>query len=448
MRKPGPGILGVAISCVSLALSACGGEEARRSRADTTCDGKLPGTTYINVWFHASSSLGAERKTLREQADAFNASQREVQVKLVTLPEGDYSNQVRSAADTGNLPDVLDFDGPNLYNYAWSGKLKPIDSCVSRSLRDELLPSIVQQGSYAGRLWGVGTFDSGLGLYVRPSILQRAGIRIPGGPGDAWSAEEFTGILARLRQAGYRRPLDLQLNYEEPGEWNTYGFAPTVWSAGGDLIDRSTYRKVDGYLNGPRAVEALSTIQDWARAGYVDPNRDGAAFTDGRTPVSWVGHWLYDPYTKAFPGDVRIVPLPDFGKGTVTGMGSWQWGLTANSAADGDAAWRFLAFLLTPAEVVRMTRANGAIPATDSAARISPRFAAGGPEHLYIRQLQGGVAKPRPQTPAYPALSGAFARAFNAIVIDERPVRPTLDAAVREVERDLADHDYYKPTEP
>jgi multiple sugar transport system substrate-binding protein len=188
-------------------------------------------------------------------------------------------------------------------------------------------------------------------------------------------------------------------------------------------------------------------VQRWAEERYVDPNRDGQAWVDGRTPISWVGHWVYDAYTKAFPGDVAIVPLPDFGQGTRTGMGSWQWGITANTA-DGDAAWRFLAFLLSRDEVVRMTQANGAIPATNSAIRVSPRFAEGGPERLYITQLQHGIAKPRPQTPAYPALSAAFAQAFNAIVIDRRPVEPTLDAAVRDVERDLAAHDYYKPTEP
>jgi multiple sugar transport system substrate-binding protein len=194
-------------------------------------------------------------------------------------------------------------------------------------------------------------------------------------------------------------------------------------------------------------VKALTTLQRWAEAGYVDPNRDGKAWVKGRTPISWVGHWVYDPYTQAFPGDVAIVPLPDFGQGTRTGMGSWQWGITANTA-DGDAAWRFLAFLLSRDEVVRMTRANGAIPATNSAIRVSPRFAEGGPEALYITQLQDGIARPRPQTPAYPALSAAFAQAFNAIVIDRRPVKPTLDAAVRDVEGDLAAHDYYKSTEP
>jgi multiple sugar transport system substrate-binding protein len=280
-------------------------------------------------------------------------------------------------------------------------------------------------------------------LYVRPSILTKAGIRIPTSPADAWTADEFTTVLQRLRQAGFERPLDLQLNEPNP-EWYTYGFAPAVWSAGGDLIDRTDYRTVDGFLNGPGAVNAFTIMQRWFTQGYVDPNATGDAFEESRSPISWIGHWFYDRYSKAFPGDIRIVPLPNFGERTATDSGSWQWGITSN-ATDGDAVWRFLQFLLRPAEVLRMTRANGAIPATRSAVRISPDFAAGGPKHLYIEQLEDGVARSRPQTPAYPALSAAFARAFNEAVLQERPVGASLDAAARRVERDLSEHQYYPP---
>jgi multiple sugar transport system substrate-binding protein len=434
-------------SCLALVgIAACGQQDRQSSSpTDSTCDGKLSGTipTYITAWFHDSGANTDEAQILREQVSAFNATEQQVQVKLITLPVGDYAQQVQAAAAHGGLPDLLDFDGPNLYNYAWSGKLKPIDSCVSKSLREDLLPSIIEQGSYANRQWGVGTFDSGLGLYVRPSILMKAGIRIPSSPADAWTADEFTTVLQRLRQAGFERPLDLQLNEPNP-EWYTYGFAPAVWSAGGDLIDRTDYRTVDGFLNGPGAVNAFTIMQRWFTQGYVDPNATGDAFEESRSPISWIGHWFYDRYSKAFPGDIRIVPLPNFGERTATDSGSWQWGITSN-ATDGDAVWRFLQFLLRPAEVLRMTRANGAIPATRSAVRISPDFAAGGPKHLYIEQLEDGVARSRPQTPAYPALSAAFARAFNEAVLQERPVGASLDAAARRVERDLSEHQYYPP---
>ena len=434
-------------SCLALVgIAACGQQDRQSSSpTDSTCDGKLSGTipTYITAWFHDSGANTDEAQILREQVSAFNATEQQVQVKLITLPVGDYAQQVQAAAAHGGLPDLLDFDGPNLYNYAWSGKLKPIDSCVSKSLREDLLPSIIEQGSYANRQWGVGTFDSGLGLYVRPSILMKAGIRIPSSPADAWTADEFTTVLQRLRQAGFERPLDLQLNEPNP-EWYTYGFAPAVWSAGGDLIDRTDYRTVDGFLNGPGAVNAFTIMQRWFTQGYVDRNATGDAFEESRSPISWIGHWFYDRYSKAFPGDIRIVPLPNFGERTATDSGSWQWGITSN-ATDGDAVWRFLQFLLRPAEVLRMTGANGAIPATRSAVRISPDFAAGGPKHLYIEQLEDGVARSRPQTPAYPALSAAFARAFNEAVLQERPVGASLDAAARRVERDLSEHQYYPP---
>ncbi len=261
-----------------LFLSACAGQQNRANPGDTTCDGKIEGAdgttpTFITVWFHTGQP--AERQTLGRQVAAFNAAQQQVKVKLIDVPEAGYADQVRSAAASGNLPDLLDFDGPNLYNYAWSGELKPLDSCVSKSLRADLLPSIVQQGTYGGRLWGVGTFDSGLGLYIRPSILRRVGARIPNGIADAWTASEFTGILHRLQRAGYRQPLDLQITsttLATTPEWWTYGFAPIVWSAGSDLIDRSTYRTAQGVLNSSAAIRALTIMQGWFRDGLVNPN--------------------------------------------------------------------------------------------------------------------------------------------------------------------------------
>ena len=138
-----------AILCPCLFLSACSGQQPAAFPGDTTCDGTVegPATTYITVWFHTGQP--SERQTLGRQVAAFNASQQQVRVKLIDIPEAGYAAQVRSAAATGNLPDVLDFDGPYLYNYAWSGKLKPLDSCISRTrLRADLLPSIFAQGTY------------------------------------------------------------------------------------------------------------------------------------------------------------------------------------------------------------------------------------------------------------------------------------------------------------
>jgi DNA-binding NarL/FixJ family response regulator len=64
-----------------------------------------------------------------------------------------------------------------------------------------------------------------------------------------------------------------------------------------------------------------------------------------------------------------------------------------------------------------------------------PRFAPGGPEHLYLRQLQDGVARLRPQTPAYPAVSAAFAAIVHDLLdtvgelTEDRPRQASGQAA-------------------
>ena len=110
-----------AMACSCLSLSACAGPPGQQP-SDTTCDGTIEavnGTApaYITVWSHTGQP--GERQTLARQVAAFNATQSQVQVKLIDIPEAGYADQVRAAAAAGDLPDLLDLDGPNLYNYAW-----------------------------------------------------------------------------------------------------------------------------------------------------------------------------------------------------------------------------------------------------------------------------------------------------------------------------------------
>lgn len=394
----------------------------------------------VSVWAH--SGQAAERKMLQAQIERFNQEQHSTRARLTLLPEGTYNGQVQASALADDLPCVLEFDGPYVYNYVWQGKLIPLDELVSPELRRELLPSILAQGTYRRRLYTVAAFDSGLGLYTRKSALMKIGARIPQGPASAWSLSEFNAVLRGLRKFDTDgRVLDLKLNYR--GEWFTYGFSPVLQSAGGDLIDRSSYRTAEGVLNGAASVKAMRQVQSWIRDGYVDPDLDDAAFVQGRVALSWVGHWEYPRYHAAFGKDLLVLPLPDFGQGMRTGQGSWNWGITS-SCKRPRAAWLFLTFLLRPAEILAMSGANGAVPATRTAISASPLYKAGGPLHLYVEQLSGGYSVPRPQTPAYPIISSAFEQAFRDMQ-DGGDVRAALDRAAEVIDRDIRDNKGYPP---
>ena len=399
-------------------------------------------TVTIDVWFH--SGKGEEREVLDAQVTTFNEMQDKVYVNAVILPEGSYNDQVNAAALAGDLPCLLDFDGPFLYNYAWAGYLIPLDDYVPQEVKDDFLPSIIEQGTYAGKLYSLGTFDSGLSIWANKAYLEEAGIRIPTGIDDPWTMDEFMDALDKLKALDVvEYPLDLKLNYGAGDEWNTYGFAPIIQSFGGDLIDRTDFQSADGVLNGPESVEALEWFQSLFDDGYVNPSPAGDdSFYGSKTAaLSFVGHWMYGPHTEALGDDALLLPMPIFGEKAVTGMGSWNWGITS-LCQNPEAAYEFLSFLTEPEEILHMTNANGAVPSRKSAIAQSELYAEGGLLNLFVQQLEGGVAVPRPQTPAYPTITSAFKTVIWNIIAGA-DVQEELDKAVEIIDQDILDNDGY-----
>jgi len=397
--------------------------------------------TSVEVWFH--SGKGEERDVLDAQVEDFNAMQDEIFIDAVQLPEGSYNDQVNAAALAGDLPCLLDFDGPYLYNYAWSGYLIPIDGYVSEELRADFLPSIINQGTYGGNLYSLGTFDSGLAIWANKAYLEEAGVRIPTGIDDAWNMDEFMDALDKLmalEETEYG--IDFKLNYGA-GEWQPYGFSPILQSFGGDLIDRTDYQSADGVLNGPEAVEAMEWFQSLFADGYAipAPAGDDDFYGSKIVPLAYVGHWMWGPHSEGLGEDLVLLPMPNFGGKAVTGMGSWNWGITS-SCENPDLAWKFLEYLVEPEQILRMTDANGAVPARKSAAASSDLFGEGGPLNIFVQQLEGGVALERPVTPAYPVVSSAFDEAIRNIITGAE-VQSELDKAVEKIDQDIEDNQGY-----
>jgi multiple sugar transport system substrate-binding protein len=419
-----------------LAAGCGGGSDSSSAASGGGCDQKIDGPTNITVQWHQGAE--AEVTAVKKMVKDFNASQKDVTAKLKLIPEADYATSLSGQANAGNVPDVVDTDASKAFQYAFSGDLQPITNCIPEDLKADLLPSIVRQGEYAGQTWAVGMFDSGLGLYTTKSALKKAGVTAP--TIDApWTAAQFTDALKKFKAAGYSRPLDLKKNYGQ-GEWYAYGFAPVVWSGGGNLLseDNST---AEGQLNSEGSVAALTTFQSWFKDGLVGDNADDSDFVTGKAAVSWVGHWQYAAYKEKFGDDLTVVPLPDFGSGVKTGQGSWQWAMGAKTK-DPDAAWSFINFTMQPAQQKAIAAASAGIPARTSVADADPKFKVGGDLRVFVEQHAKGLSQERPTTPAYTIVSDSFNQAIQDI-IDGADVKSSLDKAVKAIDQDIADNDGY-----
>jgi multiple sugar transport system substrate-binding protein len=171
--------------------------------------------------------------------------------------------------------------------------------------------------------------------------------------------------------------------------------------------------------------------------------KDDNVFKDGKAALSFVGHWVYPEYLAALGDNLVLIPMPKFGERAVTGMGSWNWGITSTCQVK-DGAWDLLKFLLQSENVKAFADASGAVPALKSVLEADARYAKGGPLHIYFQQLTQGVAVPRPQTPAYPVITRAFAQAVDEIA-KGGDVQTALDKAADTIDKDIANNNGYAP---
>jgi len=386
----------------------------------------------IVVWAHQGREL--ENAAMRRIAAAFNEAHQaeKLRVEIEFFPDRQYADKVSIASASGELPDVLDIDGPYVGPWAAEGLLQPIDELVDDDLRKDFLPSILEQGTFADRLYALGAFESALVVYYNREIVDAAGLQPPERVADAWSWQQFVEALERVKGKA-AVPLSLHMD-EQSNEWFTYAFSPLVWSNGGRLIDVER-KKTVGVLDSPQVVEAVTRWQALFKLGLAEPTSTNPnPFAAGLAAFDWTGHWMLPSFEAAENLHFGVMPLPRMGDTPVTGSGSWCWGISRD-CANTAAAFKALAWFVDPEQGVKpIVESNGAVPARRSAFRFFPEYDQM-PRRLFREQLES-AARARPRTAVYLTLTSEFARALRDVALGA-DVQTALTKAAEAVQRDL-----------
>lgn len=410
-----------------LALSGCG----QAGQGDSTTE---DGRTTLTMWTHSAGNP-AELEVYEKIISDFNASQDDYEVVHESFPQGAYNDAIVAAAASGDLPCLLDLDGPIMPNWAWAGYLQPLG--ISADITDSLLPTAV--GRWDDEIYSAGYWDAALSIFARQSVLDANGIRIPT-LDEPWTAAEFADILSTLKAAGYETPIDI--GAEDTGEWWPYAYSPFLQSFGGDLIDRSTMLSADGVLNGDDAVAWGTWFQNLFADGYASNTGTigNQEFVDDEVALSYTGVWNALASVDAIGDDLLILPPPDLGNGPKIGGGSWQWAISS-SCNDADGARAYLEFSFQDEYITEFADKQIVIPATDAAAQASEYFGDDGVLRPFV-ELSEKFAVLRPETPAYAVISSAFETAAKDIM-SGADVSAALDQATTEIDANIASNDGY-----
>ncbi|RPF27073.1 sugar ABC transporter substrate-binding protein [Georgenia muralis] len=418
-------------AALGIVLTACG----RAGESDGGGGGGADGeTTELTMWTHSAGNP-AELEVYEKIVADFNDSQDGYEVVMESFPQGAYNDAIVAAAASGDLPCLLDMDGPIVPNWAWAGYIQPLG--LDPAVTDDLLPTAV--GRYQDEIYSAGYWDAALAVFARQSVLDENGIRVPTFE-EPWTQEEFDEALTTLQGAGYETPLDI--GAEDTGEWWSYAYSPMLQSAGGDLIDRDTMLTADGALNGPEAVEFFTWFQGLFDQGLASDSGEigNEEFNNDEVALSYTGVWNAMDSLDAVGDDLLILPPPDLGNGPVIGGASWQWGISAEcDAADG--AREYLEFSFKPEYVAEFADKQVVIPAIAEAEELSENFGEGDPLQPFV-ELSQRYALERPPTPAYPVISSVFERAAKDIM-NGADVQSTLDQAVQEIDANIESNDGY-----
>ena len=388
--------------------------------------------TEVSMWYHGAGNE-VESNIVNQIITDFNSSQSDYQVVLQSFPQESYNDSVEAAGLAGNLPCIIDIDGPVMPRWAWAGYIRPLP--INKDLISDFLPGT--KGIWDGKLYSIGLWDAAVALYARGSTLEELGLRTPT-LANPWSKDEFMAALEAAKASSkYEYALDLGMAWK--GEWFPYAFGPFLQSFGGDMIDRSSYETAEGALNGDAAIAFGEWWQSLFTHGYAPGNsQDGAdrdsGFINGKYAFSWNGNWAAVATLDGGVDDVVFLPAPDLGNGSIIGAASWQFGVSKScNAVDGAVA--FIEHALQDKYLAAFSDGIGLIPSTPDAAKMTKNYAPGGALEVFFG-LSEEQALVRPVTPGYPVVAKIFEKAL-ADIADGADVASTLDAAVDEIDADI-----------
>lgn len=398
------------------------------------------GEQYLSIWVHSIEDT-EEGRCYRESVHAFNeAYNGQYFADIEFIPRNDsgggYSDKINASVMSGELPDVLTVDGPNIAAYAENGIIQPLAE-LTEDEKGIYLDSIIEQGTYNDKLYALSAGESSVGLYYNKEILGDAGIEIPDAD-HPWTQTEFLQVLEKLKpimeeKNGYALDMTFPV-----GETTIYYYAPFFWSNGGDLVDE-TGLSVDGVFNSEQNVKTVSYFKTLLQNGYMSKVPIDHLFESGRAAFKIDGAWevntLYTSYPDVSFGVAPYVTGDAWDGERYTPTGSWAFAASSKTA-NIEGATELAKWMSGVESGKRLWEKAKSFPSTYEAFDSIDVFQTDENYKALYYQLST-YGHPRPKTPVYPQVSTSFQQVLENAVLSGYDAKEQLDKSVERINAKL-----------
>lgn len=398
------------------------------------------GEQYLSIWVHSIEDTD-EGRCYRESVDSFNeAYNGKYFADIEFIPRNDsgggYSDKINASVMSGDLPDVLTVDGPNIAAYAENGIIQPLAD-LTEDEKGVYLESILQQGTYNDKLYALGGMESSVGLYYNKDILEEAGIEIPDAD-HPWTQSQFLEILEQLKpimdeKDGYAIDMTFPV-----GEATIYYYAPFFWSNGGELVD-DTGLSIDGVFNSRENAKTVTYFRTLLENGCMSKVPIDHLFESGRAAFKIDGAWevntMYTSYPDVSFGVAPYVVGDNWNGERYAPTGSWAFAASSKTEHI-DGATELVKWMSGVESGKRLWEKSKSFPSTYEAFESIDVFQTDENYKALYYQLST-YGHPRPKTPAYPQVSTSFQQVLENSVLSGYDPQEQLDKAVERINAKL-----------
>jgi ABC-type glycerol-3-phosphate transport system substrate-binding protein len=285
-------------------------------------------------------------------APLFEKAHPGVKVEVTGTPIANYGAKVAAAMAAGAAQwDVIQLDYAQLPQFGAARWVHPLDDWIKadakyRASLSDIPPRVLALYNFKGVQYGVPADSNAMMTYYRADVLSKYGMKPPA----TW--EDAIAIAKELhsksgKQYGYVGSLGR-------GLFAYLGFAPVIWSYGGEMWDERTFEvKVD---KGDAGFKALTVLRELVK--YGDPvsvgasddevNSSMASGTSVMAPSAWGNSVMTNKNFSKYWEVIKTTIVPSGAAGRhVPAMGGLGH-MVVERSQNKDLAWQYVKFVTGP----------------------------------------------------------------------------------------------------
>jgi multiple sugar transport system substrate-binding protein len=258
-----------------------------------------PGRAVVTYW---EKWTGFEGEAMRDVVDAYNASQDNIHVELLTISQIDRKTVVAAAG--GVPPDVAGLWSFNVHAFADKNALTPLDDRLTEAgiTRDLYIPCYWDMCEHRGTVWALPTTPASTALHWNKRLFREAGLDPERPPETIEELDAFAKRLTKRDADG--RVVQMGFMPAEPGWWNWawgYLFGGKLWDGDSTVTCAS-----------PDNIEAFEWVQSYAKeygvkalqvfqSGFGNFSSPQNAFLAEKVAMEIQGVWMHNFISKYAP---------------------------------------------------------------------------------------------------------------------------------------------------